>query len=105
MMKELQVHSESRATDATDATYSTVESDIHSIDPVLHAWFKMKCKFDEDECVRYVDIFKANGFDCIDSIRTINDCDLIHVGIQLRNRKIILSNITHLIFTMIKQSK
>ncbi len=60
-----------------------------SIDLLLHNWFKIQCKFDEDECLHYVDIFKSNT---VDRVQRINDSDLDAIGIQTGKRKIILSN-------------
>jgi hypothetical protein len=95
IMKQLQIHEG-----------KLVKSENNNnTDLILNDWFKTQCKFEEIECVRYADIFKSNGFDNIDRIKQINDYDLLRVGIQIRDRKIILSNITHLIFTMLKKSK
>eukprot|EP00483_Globobulimina_turgida_P008635 UN08653 len=93
-----QLHKESRTVtiDASvdiaacdDVLVSNIE-DMQSVEQVLHHWFNTKCKFDEGECLRYVDIFKSNGFDTVDTVKEIKDSDLKEIGIQIRNRNKIL---------------
>eukprot|EP01083_Nonionella_stella_P021511 59647_1 len=99
IMKEIQMH------ECKVIPSNINDNNMESIDLVLHNWFKIQCKFDADECLHYVDVFKSNGLITVDRVQEITDSDFDATGIQTRKRKIILSNITHLIFALIKHSK
>eukprot|EP00483_Globobulimina_turgida_P002303 UN02305 len=112
MMQQLKTQNDTRtntmyaaaAGDEDDVVISNID-DMKSVDQILHHWLKTRCNFDEGECLRYVDIFKSNGLDSIDTVKEIKDSHLKEIGIQIRNRNQILWNRTHLIYALIQQSK